>query len=316
LKAEIEAVHQEHPAYGHRRIAWHLRINHKRSQRVMSLYHLRPPRRTSRQYSTRSRTKHPYVNLLKSIDKISQPHQVWCSDLSRFVYRGTIWYLASIVDIATRQIITYRIGKRHDSQFVLASLQTALASERKPSIFHSDQGNEFMAQRCTEYLEKHQIQVSVSDVASPCRMAFRNPFSDVSNRSLATLIALIRWESYSKRYTIIFITTTTSVFIRPSRCRQRFLLSGHFQNYVFNNWVLDNNNGNYLKTIDAEREAKTHQLAWIGLAKLHPGVSDLSFPGTLALDLSEKLDRYRDAIKDGKIPEYAFKDTGGCPPKP
>ena len=36
---------------------------------------------------------------------ITQPHQVWCSDLSRIVYRGTIWYLATIEDVATRQIV-------------------------------------------------------------------------------------------------------------------------------------------------------------------------------------------------------------------
>jgi len=142
----------------------------------MAFYHLRPPRRTSRHYSTRSTNRHPYSNLLKNLDKISQPHQVWCSDLSRFVYRGSVWYLATIVDIATRQIVAHRIGKRHDSQLVLATLQSALSSGLKPTIFHSDQGNEFMAQRCTQYLEKQQIQVSVSDVASPWQNGFQESF--------------------------------------------------------------------------------------------------------------------------------------------
>ena len=169
-------MHQEHPAYGHRRIAWHLGINHKRSQRVMALYQLRPPRRTSRHYSTRSSSRVSYPNLLKNLDQAKQPHQVWCSDLSRFVYRGTVWYLATIVDIATRQIVAHRIGKRHDSQLVLATLQSALSSGFKPTIFHSDQGNEFMAQRCTQYLEKQQIQVSVSDVASPWQNGFQESF--------------------------------------------------------------------------------------------------------------------------------------------
>jgi putative transposase len=176
LKAAIEAVHQAHPAYGHRRIAWQLGINHKRSQRVMALYHLRPPRRTSRHYSTRSTSRHPYTNLLKNSEKIKQPQQVWCSDLSRFVYRGSVWYLATIVDIATRQIIAHRIGKKHDSQLVLSTLQTALSSGLKSGIFHSDQGNEFMAQTCTDFLEKHQIQVSVSDVASPWQNGFQESF--------------------------------------------------------------------------------------------------------------------------------------------
>jgi putative transposase len=84
--------------------------------------------------------------------------------------------LATIVDIATRQIVTHRIGKRHDSQLVLSTLQTAWSSGLKPSIFHSDQGNEFMAQTCIEYLEKHQIHVSVSEVASPSQNGFQESF--------------------------------------------------------------------------------------------------------------------------------------------
>lgn len=93
-------------------------------------------------------------------------HQVWCSDLSRLVYRGTIWYLATIEDQATRQVVAARIGKRHDSQLVLATLKQALATEHPPTIFHSDQGTEFMAQHCTDYLEQRGVHISVSDTAS------------------------------------------------------------------------------------------------------------------------------------------------------
>lgn len=166
LKQEIEAVHREHPAYGHRRVALHLGINHKRAQRVMAQFNLRPPRRRSLHYSTVSTPHHTYHNLLKSIS-VTAPHQVWCSDVSRLVYRGTIWYLATIEDRATRQVVAARIGKRHDSQLVLATLKQALSTQPPPTIFHSDQGTEFMAQRCTNYLQQRGVRISVSDVASP-----------------------------------------------------------------------------------------------------------------------------------------------------
>jgi hypothetical protein len=58
-------------------------------------------------------------------------------------YRGTIWSIATIEDLMTRQIMAQRLGKRHDS-LVLATLRQALATEFQPQIFHSDQGNEFM----------------------------------------------------------------------------------------------------------------------------------------------------------------------------
>ena len=176
LKAQIEAVHRQHPAYGHRRVALHLGINHKRAQRVMAKFHLRPPRRRSRRYSTRSTTRHPYRNLLKDLGPITQPHHVWCSDLSRIIYQGTAWYLASIEDIATRQIMAHRIGKHHDSQLVLATTQQALDTGVKPVIFHSDQGNEFMADDCTRFLLDRGIQISVSDVASPWQNGYKEAF--------------------------------------------------------------------------------------------------------------------------------------------
>lgn len=175
LKQQIEAVHREHPAYGHRRVAMHLGINHKRAQRVMAKFNLRPPRRRIPRYSTVFTPHHTYSNLLKDMT-VSTPHQVWCSDLSRLVYRGTSWYLATIEDWATRQVVAARIGKRHDSQLVLATLQQALAVGRTPTIFHSDQGAEFMAQCCTDYLEQRGVRISVSDVASPWQNGYVESF--------------------------------------------------------------------------------------------------------------------------------------------
>lgn len=138
LRQEIQAVHRQHPAYGHGRVALELGINHKRAQRVMAKYNLRPPRRRTTNFCTRSTSHHIYTNLLKVQLLPTQAHQVWCSDLSRLVYRGTIWYLATIEDVATRQVIAKQIGRRHDSQLVLATLQQALATGHKPQIFHSD----------------------------------------------------------------------------------------------------------------------------------------------------------------------------------
>ncbi|MFT6220416.1 MAG: hypothetical protein ACJAVG_001133 [Rickettsiales bacterium] len=45
LKSEIEEVLKEHKAYGYRRIALHLGINHKRALRVMKLFNLSPIRK-------------------------------------------------------------------------------------------------------------------------------------------------------------------------------------------------------------------------------------------------------------------------------
>ncbi len=87
-----------------------------------------------------------------------------------------MWYLATIEDVATRHIIAHHVGKYHNSQLVLSLLQQAFMTGAQPMIFHSDQGTEFLAQRCTDYLEQRGIQISVNDVASPWQNGYCESF--------------------------------------------------------------------------------------------------------------------------------------------
>jgi transposase InsO family protein len=124
----------------------------------MAKFNLRPPRRRVKRYSTVSTPHHTYRNLLNNLT-LTHPHQVWCSDLSRMVYPGTSWYLATIEDLATRQIIAAKIGKRHDSQLVLSTLHQALVSSPTPAIFHSDQG--YSGAKPQQAAAQHGIQLEV-----------------------------------------------------------------------------------------------------------------------------------------------------------
>jgi hypothetical protein len=49
-----------------------------------------------------------------------------------------VWYLATIEDIATRQVVAQQIGKHHNSQLVLETLQQAFKTGATPTLFHSD----------------------------------------------------------------------------------------------------------------------------------------------------------------------------------
>lgn len=157
-------------------MALHLNINHKRAQRVMAKFRLRPPRRRVKRYLTVSTPHHTYQNQLASLLPITEPHQAWCSDLTHLAYRGASWYLATIEDIATRQLTAWQLSKHHDSHLVLTTLQQAFRSGTTPTLFHSDQGSEFMAQRCTDFLEQRGVTVSVSDTASPWQNCYQESF--------------------------------------------------------------------------------------------------------------------------------------------
>lgn len=176
LRDGITQVWKKHPAYGHKRLGLELKVNHKRVRRIMQKFGLKPPRRRSNFYTTRSTTHHTYTNLIKD-SKPTRIHQLWCSDLSYIKFQGRFWYLAAIEDIFTRQIVGVNIGKYHNSELVLSTVKQAIVIAKQiPEIFHSDQGTEFMAKVCTDYLEGLGTKISVSDKASPWQNGFQESF--------------------------------------------------------------------------------------------------------------------------------------------
>jgi len=176
LKAAIEGVHKEHPAYGHKRVAMELKENHKRISRVMRKYGIKPPRRKINHYCTKSTSHHTYTNLIKTFSP-TKVHELWCSDVSFLKYQGTFWYLITIVDVATRQVVGAEVGKKHDSELTLRVIKQAINKTKQvPGIFHSDQGTEFMAKKCTDYLESLGVKVSASDKASPWQNGYQESF--------------------------------------------------------------------------------------------------------------------------------------------
>ena len=174
MRLKINTVHKDHPAYGHKRVAWELGINHKRALRVMNKFGIKPPRRKVKHFCTRSTRHHTYTNLIKDLTP-NKPHEVWCSDVSYIKFKGRFWYLATIEDLVTRQVIAARVGKHHNSQLILSGLKQALLLAT-PKFFHSDQGNEFMAKICTDYLESCGSLISVSDTGSPWQNGYQESF--------------------------------------------------------------------------------------------------------------------------------------------
>jgi putative transposase len=176
VKTAIEEVHARHPAYGHKRVALELKLNHKKIRRVMKKYGIKPPRRKIHHFCTRSTSHHTYTNLIKEL-RPNRLHEVWCSDVSFLKYRGVFWYLITIVDIVSRQIVAAEVGKKHNSALTLRVIKQAITTTKQtPEIFHSDQGTEFMAKSCTAYLESVGVKVSASDKASPWQNGYQESF--------------------------------------------------------------------------------------------------------------------------------------------
>jgi putative transposase len=179
LVDQIQKAYIDHPSYGQYKMALELGVNHKRTERVMKLFGLRAPRRKKKKHFCRVSTyNHNYTNLIKDIPEASfVPHLIWVCDVSYFKFQGQFWYLATIEDLATRQILSSQVGTFHYAALIISVIKQALhVTGSIPKYFHTDQGTEFMAKVVTDYLELKGVNISVSAKASPWQNGYKESF--------------------------------------------------------------------------------------------------------------------------------------------
>ena len=150
LKEKIQQIAYEHPYYGYRRITAQLHrekvnINHKRVLRMMRQLGIQA--RIKRRYKTTTNSKHSnrvYPNLIKDF-LTTGINQVWCSDITYIRILFGFVYLAVIIDIYSRKIVGYAIGKTLSPELTIAALNMAIANRNTNQlIHHSDQGIQYM----------------------------------------------------------------------------------------------------------------------------------------------------------------------------
>lgn len=180
VKMQIESVMTDHPRYGHKRIALKLKLNKKRIRRVMKKFGLKPIRRRAakpRKKADEDKLPTKYENLIKGFCPI-RPDIVWVSDFTYIKYQGRFIYLATIMDLYTREIIGWNISRFHNQELVLGALQDALNRNQNipPVYFHSDQGSEYDSEAFTNFLTSLKTQISMSQKASPWENGFQESF--------------------------------------------------------------------------------------------------------------------------------------------
>lgn len=178
VKRQIESVLVDHPAYGHKRIALNLRLNKKRILRVMNKFGIKPYRRKVKKMIkkddlNKSATK--YKNLIKDI-KIDKPNMVWCTDFTYIKYKLKFIYLATIIDLFTREVVGANVSRFHNRFLVIGALKDALSKYPPPLIVHSDQGSEYDSFDFTNLVESIGAKVSMSTKGSPWENGYQESF--------------------------------------------------------------------------------------------------------------------------------------------
>jgi len=180
LREQIIKVLEVNPSYGHRRIAMELKTGKNRVRRVMKEFGIKPYKRKARWRKKRDYGKPPapYPNLIKGSCPI-KPEVILVGDFTRIPYKEGIVYLATYMDLFTREIVGWNISAKHTADLVMNALFDAIKTLGKlPKIVHTDQGSEYQSKDYQAMLSKLGIRVSMSKKASPWENAYQESFYD------------------------------------------------------------------------------------------------------------------------------------------
>jgi len=145
----------------------------------MHLFGVKPYKRKARWRKRRDerRAPAPYLNQIKDLC-LQAPNHVWVSDFTYLKFKKQYVYLATVMDLFTREIVGWHLNLRHTQELTVTALKDALATRqlKKPEFIHSDQGSEYLAKEYLRFANEWQIQISMSQKASPWENGYQESF--------------------------------------------------------------------------------------------------------------------------------------------
>ena len=133
---------------------------------------------------------------------ILKPNQVWSGDFSYFKIQGLWHYLATVIDTYTKEILGFSLSIKHDTDLITRALNMAMRKNRKPNIFHSDQGSEYTSMHYRNILANNHIEQSNSQKSSPWQNGYQESFYGKFKQELR-LYRLDNCDSYLEAYSLI-----------------------------------------------------------------------------------------------------------------
>lgn len=101
-----------------------------------------------------------YPYLLRGL-KIDRANQVWAMDITYIPMTRGFIYLAAVVDVFSRRVLSHRISITLETGFCVETLEEALELHGKPEIFNTDQGSQFTSSDFIEVLDGREISISM-----------------------------------------------------------------------------------------------------------------------------------------------------------
>ncbi|HEY3781546.1 MAG TPA: IS3 family transposase [Fimbriimonadaceae bacterium] len=178
LVRKIRKLHERFPCYGYRRVAAELGLSPKLVRGVMKRNELYARRRRSKHHAKPAAEVPPNANLLPYLH-VAGPGRVFAADVTFIrLLGGCFCYVASVLDVFTRQIVGWAISSRNDTLLTKDALTALLISRSlKPCwVHHSDRGSNYTADAFQELVASCNGLLSYSDKGSPTQNAYIESF--------------------------------------------------------------------------------------------------------------------------------------------
>ncbi len=178
---------QNSKVYGYRRITTYLReeygwvVNSKKVARIMRKYGVQAEyhKKIKVNYTKRYFEEQEREDLLRRDFK----QKGWVTDITylQLMRNGKKAFLSTILDLETRDWITYKISYRNDNKIVIDTLKEAISKTKDPNglVLHSDQGFEYLSTECKTICESNGINISHSRKGNPLDNAVIESFHSI-----------------------------------------------------------------------------------------------------------------------------------------
>lgn len=142
-----------------------LLVNHKRVERIMRKERL--VGKAAKLYRRKALPGNSCIkveNLRYNIPPPSAPNQQWAGDVTYLKLKGEWIYLSVVLDLYSRKVIGWSLGRNRTTELTLKSMEMALDARKVNSglMFHSDKGSEYGAHEFQNRLRSAGIKPSMN----------------------------------------------------------------------------------------------------------------------------------------------------------
>jgi putative transposase len=154
--------------------------------------------------TTNSNHDYPIApNKLNQNFTTSAPNKVWVADITYIPCREGRLYLASILDLYTREIVGWRLYGHMETQLVMDALNDAFKA-KKPAeglLHHSDRGTQYASKDYQGKLKEYSMEASMSRTGNCYDNACAESFFSLLKKEL---IQGRRFQTKKQAYTEIY----------------------------------------------------------------------------------------------------------------